>query len=369
MGVGGGDRRHGGEAKGEGAGPAEEVGDGAGAAGGFDENVGHGGLGPGHGLQERAGRQGDARRPQPHPRRTGLEHHLPGHRHPREVRLGGDPPGDGEGVGGGTRPLDPGDVDVQARIRFGHMQGRGGLGAGEEGARETGQGRQRLDQSPPGDDAGLDRLQAPGPPGLEAEPDGAAVAPRVQSEPPSLARAGGEGQADLGVEADALQGLADPLDLPGEVGGVVPLLQRAAAAGAEVRARRDGALGAGDQHLDQLGPVGRHGTRAYPLAGQGQGDHHPVLRDAVAQGAHGHDRHRQRRGRRGQARYRRPCRADQAAVHAGAWSSTNSLRSSALRILPLALRGRVSGQNRIRTGTLKAASRSATKARSSASLA
>ena len=50
-------------------------------------------------------------------------------------------------------------------------------------------------------------------------------------------------------------------------------------------------------------------------------------------------------------------------------ASSNSFFSSFFRILPLALRGRVSCQKATFTGTLKAASRSATKARSSSSVA
>ena len=57
------------------------------------------------------------------------------------------------------------------------------------------------------------------------------------------------------------------------------------------------------------------------------------------------------------------------ARQAGAPSPANTFFSSFFKILPLALRGRVSGQNTTFTGTLKAAIRSAAKARSSSSVA
>ena len=93
-----------------------------------------------------------------------------------------------------------------------------------------------------GDRADGDVHQVPGPARLVAQPGGVAArrARACSATRRRVPGAGGEGRQDLGLDPLARQGRGQPLDLPGEVGRVRPVLQGAAAAGPEVRAdRRD----------------------------------------------------------------------------------------------------------------------------------
>ena len=128
------------------------------------------------------------------------------------------------------------------------------------------------------------------------------------------------------------------------------MLKRATAADAEVRTGRRHTIRTGGENLRQLPSPAITGD-ANALSRQGQRHEQAGLGHPVALGADSLDRERIQIGQ------------------AAAASSLNSSRSLTFSILPLALRGRVSGQKMTRTGTLNAASRSATKARSSASVA
>jgi len=259
-------------AEAEGPDAAEEVGDAVRAVDGFDREGGHGGLGLRHGLQETAGRQGDDGGPEPHRRRARLVDDLTGQGDAGEVAGGGALSGLDAGVGGkpAAAPLYPGDVDVEAGLGAGDVQGGRRLRMFEKGLGQGGQGRKGRHQRRVGDWADADLDQPPGPPRLEAEGDALADRAGVQGEPaPRMGRAC-EGGQDLGLDSLAAQGLAHLVGFPGEIGRARPVLQGTAAAIAEVRTGRRNPIGAGGKDRLDLGAVAL-ALGADPLAGQGQG--------------------------------------------------------------------------------------------------
>ncbi len=133
-----------------------------------------------------------------------------------------------------------------------------------------------------GDRADHDVHQGPAAPRLVPQPR-LAGPPRtgVQGQPPPRFRGAGHGREDLRLQPLARKGLDDLLGLPLEIPGRRPVLQGAAAAVVEMRARRRLPLSAGRQHLRQLGPAGPH-LGLDPLARQGEGDIDRALGDAVA---------------------------------------------------------------------------------------
>ena len=154
----------------------------------------------------------------------------------------------------------------------------------QEGRRQVAQGRHGAHQGRIGDDADVEVHQAPGPPGLESQPDLGAFLAGVERQAAAGVRGAGEGLQDVGRDPLAAQGQGDLVAFPGQVGFRGPMLQGAAAAVAEMRAWRIDAVGAWLQNLINLEPP-LADAAPHQLAGQGKG-REEARRDPVTLRAH-----------------------------------------------------------------------------------
>ena len=190
----------------------------------------------------------------------------------------------GVGRESAATPFDPGDIDIEARGRPGHMQGRRGLRMFQERGRQLAQMRKGGDEARIADRADLDRHKVPGAARLEADDDAALAATGVQGEAPAAGRGRGESRREIRLDAFPAKGLSDLLGLPGEIGFMPPVLHGAAPARAKMRARRNDPVGARHKHLDKLGSTAL-ARGADALTWEGQGDEDRTGRQAVALGA------------------------------------------------------------------------------------
>ena len=104
----------------------------------------------------------------------------------------------------------------------------------------------------------------------------APAAPGVERGPAAAGAMGVDQLADRRVDPGLLQGLDHEAALPGAIGTVGPMLGRAAAADAEMRADRRDALGARLEHRKQVTPVrmARDRLGLHPLTRQRVGHEH-----------------------------------------------------------------------------------------------
>ena len=166
------------------------------------------------------------------------------------------------------------------------MQGRGRLGVVQHRRRDPPQPGQGLDQTRVGHHAGLDGHQRPGLARLEPQHDRTvAQPPRMQRQPPPRGGRNADRGAQLGLQTLPAQRQPHLLALPRQIGRGLPVLQRAAATGAEMGAGGVLPLGRGGQQGDVAGaPVAHLGLD--DLTRQGQGHKHRAGGHPVALGAH-----------------------------------------------------------------------------------
>ncbi|HTW25493.1 MAG TPA: hypothetical protein VME92_00090 [Acetobacteraceae bacterium] len=210
---------------------------------------------------------------------------------------------EGGAIGGGGRRIG---AEQQIRAAVQQIDQNGPLAArplqpGEYRSQRRDQGEQRRMQHRAGFEVDHARLPRRVQPQRHA---GAAAAERELGAPPRSRRRACQRRNRRVGESGAAQRLRQQPGLPRGIGPIVPVLQRAAAAGAEMRAWRGDTVGRGDQHLlRDPGPTGAApGYRADADAFAGDGgrniDRRSVRQggDAIALGANPLDAHDRRGG-------------------------------------------------------------------------
>ncbi len=241
----------------------------------------HGILGRRHRLQKTAGRRRDGGAAEIDQRLFGLDDDLAVHRQPRDAGPH-DEIGERAAVGRRQRPaVARGDVEAGFGARHRQVEG---LARARDPRRDVADERQlRLDLG--NEDRAfldVDNLVREG--AVVAEHRAALGAAGGEDGAASRGRRAGHDVGDGRVDAARFQRIDHLAALPGEVGIVLHMLERAAAADGEVPAGRRDALRRRFQHGDQFRPL-LLARRRHLLAGQGKGDEdRPALgmRDAVA---------------------------------------------------------------------------------------
>ena len=135
------------------------------------------------------------------------------------------------------------------------MQDRRAVAMLEERNGQGREGRKSRHQARLGDGADLDGNQRPAAPRLITQARRVPPArPGVQGHPSSRPRVGGEAEHHLGRQARTGEKPPHLIHLPGPIGRKLPMLQRAASAGPEVRTGRRHSLDARLQNLQQIAP-------------------------------------------------------------------------------------------------------------------
>ena len=239
------------QGEGEGAEAGKQIGEVLGALRPIPDQFGESGFSLARGLEEGTGRQPHFGAGQIDLGRGDRPDALALDRQPRHAQGGGFA---GKGAKRrGARP-DAFEHDIEAALGLGQAHPRLALAAqkGAERLFQLGQARddaRRQDRA----DIDVDQFVRAGAAIAESEPLFAA-AKRKRGAPAAADWHRPHG-VHLGVEPARTQGGHDQLALPGQIGARLEMLQRAAAAHAEMRADRRDAVGARLQHFDQAGAV------------------------------------------------------------------------------------------------------------------